>query len=722
MMKAAVLLAFLIAFCSAPVTAADQVAPADKRAVYALAVEKAPTNDPALNEPAWQEAEPAGDFYQREPREGQPASENTWVKVLYDADNLCIAVFCGDSSPTGIRARQLIRDGDFSGDDFFTIVVSPSNDRRNGYAFSMNPLGTCRDELIGNNGQIRDVFWDGIWRGEAHRGPEGWTAEFVIPFRTLQTNADQTTAWGINFERFIRRKNEQAAWSGYQRIQTVYRLSQGGELRGVERKANRLTPLLRPYVVGGYSRVGADTVERDLKGGVDGTLNVGKGLQLDFTANPDFSDAAVDAAQLNLSPVSIAFPETRRFFLKRSDVFDFGFGPYMQLFYSRRIGINVQTGETTPIYGAAKLTGSLGSHDIGLMYAGTDSIEPTGSSRFFVARVKRKIFRSSYVGAMVTDMEVPSSGQPYNRGYGADFHLNVFDDRLNVRGFYAETATPGLKGNNRIHFLRSTYKGRLFNFAVGEQVIEPNYNPEIGFVNVRDTIANYSSFGLTPRPKIWGIREVSLKGILQVADTSQKQTWIRLLNTPVTITWQNGSILEIEPLQGRLQRVLYPLRLTPAITVLPGVYRYSQHSASYSSNPSKSFIYNTGLSWGELYQGKVTTRRAGCGWRPNPNWFWELSYNWTSFDMLSAKDQLHLIGLRANYAFSRKARIGSFWQYNGAQDEPLSANVHFDLRYREDSDFSLVYTYGTQFARIGEGNPELLRVKQLAAKLTFSIF
>ncbi|MFB3902535.1 MAG: DUF5916 domain-containing protein [Acidobacteriota bacterium] len=711
-----------LACCSLLASAGGQARPLADRVVYATAVVRAPVGDPGLEDPAWEAAELADGFRQREPREGEPASETTWVKVLYDDESLCIAVFCGDSDPGRIRARQLIRDGSFSSDDSFTVVISPSNDRRNGYAFTINPLGVCRDELIGNNGQIRDVFWDGIWRGEARRNPDGWTAEFIIPFRTLQTNALEATTWGINFERFIRRKNEQDAWTGFERIHNVYRLSRGGELRGIERRKGRFRPLLRPYVFAGYSELAGQATDRDLKGGVDGTLNMGNGLQFDFAANPDFSDAPVDAAQLNLSPVSVAFPETRRFFLKRSDVFDFGFGPYMQLFYSRRIGIDLDTGETVPIRAAGKLTGSLGAQDIGLIYAQTDSIGVPGGNQSLVGRIKRNIFKSSYVGAIFADREGISLSSSYNRGYGADFNLNWLGDRLNVRGFYAETGTPGLKGNNSIHFVRSSFRGRLINFALGEQEIEPNYNPEIGFVNVRDTRGTYSSFGLTPRPKVLGIREVSLTGTLQVAETSQKISWVRLLNTPVTITWNNGSMLTVEPFRGQLQRVFSPLRLTPSVAVDPGLYRYSQHSASYTSDPSKSFLYRAGLSWGGLYGGAVLTRTVGLGWRPNPHWFWELNQNWTTFEMPSGKDEAHVVGLRTDYAFNRRVRLGSFWQYNGAQETPLSANLHFGFRYREDSDFSLVYTNGTQFARIGEGNPELLRVKQLAVKLTFSIF
>jgi len=36
--------------------------------------------------------------------------------------------------------------------------------------------------------------------------------------------------WGINFKRFIRRKNEEDLWSGWRRVYGAARISQAGEL------------------------------------------------------------------------------------------------------------------------------------------------------------------------------------------------------------------------------------------------------------------------------------------------------------------------------------------------------------------------------------------------------------------------------------------------------------------------------------------------------------
>ncbi|MCA9737645.1 MAG: hydrolase, partial [Gemmatimonadetes bacterium] len=64
--------------------------------------------------------------------------------------------------------------------------------------------------------------WDGIWEAQVARVPEGWSAEIRIPFRTL--NFDPTLdTWGINFQRTVRRKNEEILWSGHRRNEGLRR-------------------------------------------------------------------------------------------------------------------------------------------------------------------------------------------------------------------------------------------------------------------------------------------------------------------------------------------------------------------------------------------------------------------------------------------------------------------------------------------------------------------
>lgn len=75
--------------------------------------------DGELDESAWREASPVSSFTQREPREGEPASEWTQVKVLFDDHSLYIGFICHDREPSKFVANEMRRDAVLEDDDFF---------------------------------------------------------------------------------------------------------------------------------------------------------------------------------------------------------------------------------------------------------------------------------------------------------------------------------------------------------------------------------------------------------------------------------------------------------------------------------------------------------------------------------------------------------------------------------------------------------------------------
>ncbi len=154
----------------------------------------------------WARAEIIDEFYQLEPDTGQPVSERTEVRFLYDTDNLYIYVYAYDRNPELIRATTKNRDGSFAVDDTVRVTLDPLNTRRNGYLFVMNALGGRIDDLIQNNTDfIRE--WNSIWTGSSRIVDDGWTVEMAIPFRNFSFDPAQSE-WVIDFSREIRRKNE----------------------------------------------------------------------------------------------------------------------------------------------------------------------------------------------------------------------------------------------------------------------------------------------------------------------------------------------------------------------------------------------------------------------------------------------------------------------------------------------------------------------------------
>src|SRR5713101_4220434 len=138
------------------------------RSVVAVRADNAPELDGSLKDAGWQDARLISNFRQREPFERQPPTEKTEVRVLYDNRYLYFGIQCFDSEAKKIVATELRRDADFSVDDTFTVLISPNNDRRNGYTFTTNPLGTQFDALISDEDRVNDPNWDGIWKSNAH--------------------------------------------------------------------------------------------------------------------------------------------------------------------------------------------------------------------------------------------------------------------------------------------------------------------------------------------------------------------------------------------------------------------------------------------------------------------------------------------------------------------------------------------------------------------------
>ena len=385
----------------------------------AVRVERAPRLDGTLDDPVWQQAVAITDFRQREPYEGQPATEHTEVRVLYTRNEVYFGIVCHDSVANGPVATQLRRDVTQELDDYFEIVIDSRLDRRNAYVFQINPLGTQRDALITDervgDTQDGDPGWDGVWTSEARRTRDGWTATIAIPFSTLNFMRSRDVVWGVNFKRFIRRKNEEDLWSGWRRTFGASKISQAGELHGIIEIGSGRLFIVKPYALGGFSHLPDDAIASGLTpgtsalhtGGVDVKIGLRSNLVANLTVNTDFADSDVDVQQFNLTPYKLFFPEKRQFFLENAGVFAFPLSLGQsadQLFFSRQIGIDPVTGQEVPINGGAKVTGTLGGFELGAMDVDTRTSGPNPGANYAVLRAKRSLWGTgSYVGVMGVD-------------------------------------------------------------------------------------------------------------------------------------------------------------------------------------------------------------------------------------------------------------------------------------------------------------------------------
>ena len=322
--------------------------------------------DGRLDEPAWQAATPATGFYQRFPREGEPPTYPTFVRVLYDDDAIYVGVRADDAHPDQM-SRVVSRHDEWTSADWIIIGFDTYHDRRTAFQFGVTGGGTRFDEIAYDDVHT-DWSWDAVWQGVPAYDAQGWSVEFRIPLSQLRYPDIEEQRWGFQVVRIVQRINEHtvlSVWPTHAR----QRVSLFGELTGIRGLVQRRRLEVMPYALGGLAREPGD-VDGVGRAGIDAKYGLAGNMTLSATINPDFGQVEADPSEFNLTGVETFFPEKRPFFLEGGDLFLRPIRPFVfdetgpeKLFHSRRIGAIPHGAsddglpEATTIYGAAKLTG-----------------------------------------------------------------------------------------------------------------------------------------------------------------------------------------------------------------------------------------------------------------------------------------------------------------------------------------------------------------------------
>ena len=695
-----------------------------QRIATAARTDHAPKMDGTLDDPAWRVATPIEDFRQREPLETRPATEKTEVRIVYDSRHVYFGIHCYDH-PALIAASELRRDLSLDLDDNFAILIDPTLSYRNGYIFEINALGTQRDgEIIEEQAppqtdSIVDPSWDGLWISAAKITHDGWTATIAIPFNTLNFRGGSVVDWGINFRRFIRRKNEEDEWSGYHRVFGFWRVSQAGRLEGLRGIESGRLLVVKPYGLLGAQAFEGQPWSALHTGGVDIKYGLGSNLIAAGTINTDFSDAEVDQQEFNLTPYPIFIPEKRGFFLEDSDVFNFPLWNQDIFFFSRQIGIDPVSGQEVPIDAGGKIAGHAAGFDLGVMDVKTRAEGPNPYANYSIVRVKRALTPGSYIGFIASDKESGNPLDPYNRSGGVDAKFVIFRN-LNLRGYYAKTWTSGLPGDNAAFGARLTYANNWFNIYAGHGVTERNFNPEIGFVTRTDDQPTIVQLTFTPRPHIDGVREIDFGGVWFNDPNTADKLIYRELAPSAQVLFNDGALAGVTPVDETYQVLQQPLHLYGNISIPMGAYHFTQHQLTYTSRGNSPFTYTGLFQWGDYYTGTLKTATVTAQYRPNPHLALAVNDTLNVFRLPQGNFNIELAGLQVSYAFNRFLNVTTFIQPNTAETRAVSANIRLRYTFRPDSDLYVIYNAGTRFQALAAGNPMEVREQKFAVKATYS--
>jgi len=692
----------------------------------AVPVDHAPKLDGTLNDPLWLDAKPITDFRQREPHEGETATEKTEVRILYTRHAVYFGIHCYDSEPSRIIATELRRDVSQDLDDHFEILIDSNHDRRGAYVFEINPLGTQNDGLVveeqgGTDGGDFDRGWDGVWTSDARITSDGWIATIGIPFTTLNFTHSLDVVWGLNFKRFIRRKNEEDLWSAYRRTFGIAKVSQAGELSGIKDIGSGKLFIVKPYGLAQYDKQTGQAPKFPLTGGIDLKYGLTSNVVLNLTGNTDFADTEVDLEPFNLTPFKVFIPEKRQFFLENAGVFNFDIGDQDQLFFSRQIGIDSVTGQQVPINGGARLTGTIGRTEFGFMDVDTRSSGPNPYANYAVARLKESLWAGSYIGVMGIDKQSGDPLDSFNRTGGIDTRLVFFKDWF-VDAHMAGTQSPGHPSGNSDVGASLSYRSNWVEGKFERRKIGLNFNPEVGFIELTNANETYGDLTFKARPRISGVRELQFEGfILHAPDTHgvvQTQEWQGTFRADLN----NGGYTDDDIADVFTQRITTPLHIYKSVFIPNGLYHFARHQLTYGSGQDRRFTYNFFERFGGYYGGTLNEFRVRANYRPTTKFSISAMETWDRFrlPLPNGNFSVVLASLQGNYSFNRFLTFTSLIQMDTSNTQAISANVRLRYNYRPDSDLYIIYNVGTQFASIAPANPPQVRETRFAVKWTYA--
>ena len=481
--------------------------------------------------------------------------------------------------------------------------------------------------------------WDGIWQVQTQIRPDGWSLEIEIPFRTLNFDPASDT-WGINFQRTIRRRNEEIFWRGYRRNQDLRQPIHAGRLTGLQGMSQGIGLEAVPYGVTNWRNVPGQTDPTTYPSevGLDVNYNITPSLRAAVSANTDFAEAEVDQRRINLTRFPLRFPEQRDFFLEGSGVFDFASGNGVDPYFSRRIGL--LEGEQVPVEYAGRLGGQAGRFELGFVHVSTADIESEAADngvfageQFTVARVNRNIREESTIGAIYTrratgaDPTDPTAAAPADQ-HTAGVDLNFSTARLfgeknfSLQSFFVWNSNPdpGIERSRsalsarggRVMFPNDPWRGRVSYRELGE-----DYSPAVGFVTRNGLRQVQSLIGWRPRPDIDWIRRlhfaVEFRNIEAIVTSVTEQ---RLWQFQVFgLDFESQDNIDIN-LQRQFEYLDSEFEISDGILIEEGTYANWEWRMSARTASRRVVSGNIQVRRGGFWSGDRTELQIGLDLRP----------------------------------------------------------------------------------------------------------
>ena len=681
------------------------------------------TLDGLSNEEAWDSVEPLELTVYQPVYKGE-AAQKTEIRIGYDDEFLYLAGRMYDSDPSNIRGNSLYRD-QYAGDDTFSLLIDTFNDNENMLWFSTTPTGVRFDRTVANDGEIITGFqgtvnssWNTFWDAVSEITDEGWFSEMRIPFSSLRFQDENgQVVIGLTVHRFIARLNERhifpdtppnwfLGWAKASMAQDVM-------LNDVFSKK---PVYITPYVSGGSTFANtlndeetefASDNDFTREAGLDLKYNLSSNLTMDLSVNTDFAQVEADDEQVNLTRLSLFFPEKRQFFQERAAIFDFATGRVDRLFYSRRIGLD-DDGNPVRILGGARVVGRLGSWDLGFLNMQTANSTNLPSENFGVLRLRRKFLNEySYAGGLLTSRL--SEQGAYNVGIGLDAVVRPFGNEyatLRVASTLDDEVNEGQGTNNLIKasLLRAQWERRTnqgFSYGILTKRYGPTYNPELGFITRENIWANRiaAGYGWLGSESDWFRRigsEFSTSFIARNEDGSIESSRAGIGSF---LEFKEGSWIEVA-LEYQYEDLQEEIEFPEETSVPEGSYRFTTLQVGRMASNSRLLSMDGQFFIGTFYDGWRMDVGLGPEWAISKHVLLEAEYelNVVRFPDRDQQFDSHVLRFRSQFALNTKVSLASFIQFSTASDF-ITTNLRFRYNFREGNDLWLVFNQGNNLDR-----------------------
>jgi len=697
---------FLITFIS---FAQDQ-----EKSVTVKFISETITADGLLDEPIWEMAESAGDYWEYFPLDSIQARVQSQVKLLYDDKNLYVGIKAS-SSGREYATQSLKRDFRGSGSDSFSVVLDTYSDGTNAFLFGMNPYGVRREALISNGGTSRDDFnlsWDVKWKADAKIYDDYFTAEMIIPLTSVKFK-EGSTKWRFNSYRIETQSNERSSWTRIPQNQLIFNLAFMGEIVFEKPLGKSKTPLaIIPYV----NALSEKDFETNLgtntfKFGGDSKISIGNNLNLDITVNPDFSQVEVDDQVTNLTRFEVNLPEKRQFFIDNNDLFgSFGDGFDVSPFFSRRIGIAQDTlGETIEnrIIGGVRLSGKLTKDmRIGVLNIQTaeDLENEIPSNNNTMLAFQQRVFSRSNIGMFFInkqsfqEYDFVAPEDKYNRVLGVDYNLASIDNTWTGKFFAHKSFQPDDNIGNMATGATVRYNSRKFNLFAKGTFIDEDFRSDLGFVRRTDIFKTIVSLERVFWPEKGIVQNHSFQFFPNIRWSPSRdfKNTDYDFQTRYELQFKNQSQARFE-ISNSFTFLFDDFDPTGSENAIPlpadQGYHYNSVELGYQSDMRRLFSYGAETSIGRFFNGERFSVEGMMTLRFQPKAFISILVNYDQIHLPKpyASADIWLISPKIDITFSKSIFWSTLIQYSNQRDN-LGFNSRLQWRFAPLSDLFIVYT------------------------------